>query len=191
MDVFEEDDRVGGIGLVGDAHQRRDHGQVAADQGAGRFSGREFQDSVGAVDWFVWFFRWRWEEAGGFGGHHYTPDVGTSPGALVLVTQARYLTDRVSTSIVARTTGAAPILKTTRMGRPGRRLPTPDSHIAADVSYFNNASPSQPRKRTLIDCPESCSRRVINATSANTYSDIASVRASPPSHTTPNQSNIP
>ena len=39
MDVFEEDDRVGGAVLVGRAHQRRDHGEVAADQGAGGFAG--------------------------------------------------------------------------------------------------------------------------------------------------------
>jgi hypothetical protein len=34
VDVLEEDDRAGRVGLVGGAHERGDHGEVAADEGA-------------------------------------------------------------------------------------------------------------------------------------------------------------
>jgi hypothetical protein len=62
---------VRGVGLVGGTHQGGDHGQVAADEGAGGGAFGQFQDAVGSVDEFCLVSSMAWGEGGRVGGHDH------------------------------------------------------------------------------------------------------------------------
>jgi hypothetical protein len=48
VDVLQDDNRAGGVGLVGGAHQSGDHGQVAADEGGRIERGRLVHGDAGS-----------------------------------------------------------------------------------------------------------------------------------------------